>query len=250
MSTERFADSDITTPGTPLSVWQPWIQGLPEVEPTRLAHRHLQIVAPHPDDEVLGIGGLASFLAARGVRVTAVIVTDGEASHPDSPTHSPVQLAEIRAAESADAATILGIDQVRRLGLPDGAVTEHEQRLAELLDTAIESADTIAIPLRNDGHPDHEATARAALVAAGRRRVRVIEYPIWLWHWSFPADTDIAWTRARRVALPDRCSRTKRRAAAAFHSQLQPLSPHPADRAILPEHVIERLLGLNETVFL
>ena len=43
------------------------------------------VVAPHPDDEILGAAGLLQVLAGRGVPVQVCAVTDGEASIPPVP---------------------------------------------------------------------------------------------------------------------------------------------------------------------
>ena len=42
------------------------------------------VVAPHPDDESLGCGGLLALLRRAGVAVGAVLVSDGTMSHPSS----------------------------------------------------------------------------------------------------------------------------------------------------------------------
>ncbi|MFC3965214.1 PIG-L deacetylase family protein [Nocardia jiangsuensis] len=237
---------DPAEPGTPTATWQPLIAGLPSAEPEIGA---LVLVAPHPDDEVLGLGALTAALTDRGVPVTIIAVTDGDASHPGSPTHSPAALAELRRRESVAAAAVLGVTGIVHLGLPDGAVTDHEDRLAELLAPHLPAGATVAVPFHADGHPDHEATARAGSAAARARGLPVLEYPVWLWHWSHPDDQDIDWARARRLPATPGCAERKRRAAAAFASQIAPLSPHPADRAVLPAHILARLLDLEEVVF-
>ncbi|UGT60338.1 PIG-L deacetylase family protein [Nocardia asteroides] len=209
----------------------------------------LVLIAPHPDDEVLGLGAFTAALTDRGVPVTIVAVTDGDASHPGSPTHTPAALAELRRRESATAAAVLGVTEIVHLGLPDGAVTDHEDRLGELLAPHLPAGATVAVPFHADGHPDHEATARAGAAAARARGLLVLQYPIWLWHWSRPDDPDIDWTRARRLPATPGGAERKRRAALAFTSQIAPLSAHPADRAVLPAHVLARLLDLPEVVF-
>ena len=80
------------------------------------------VVAPHPDDEVLGVGGVLAEVAGADV----VAVTDGEASHPDSTVYSQEALAAVRRDETATALTALGQDPswVFRLGHPDGRVDE------------------------------------------------------------------------------------------------------------------------------
>ncbi|WP_258374343.1 PIG-L deacetylase family protein [Curtobacterium sp. MCBD17_032] len=47
------------------------------------------MVAPHPDDETLGAGGLIAIAADRGLPVHVVLVSRGEGSHPESPTTRP-----------------------------------------------------------------------------------------------------------------------------------------------------------------
>src|SRR5437762_1448664 len=49
--------------------------------------RPLLVLAPHPDDESLGCGGLIAESCARGGTVHVVILTDGTRSPPNSKTH-------------------------------------------------------------------------------------------------------------------------------------------------------------------
>lgn len=245
-STERFGQSPIESGGTPESRWVGHTR-FPDLDDRSCPA--LVLVAPHPDDEVLGIGGWASGSAARGVPVTILSVTDGEASHPGSPTVTPQDLAVCRRGESERAAHVLGVDSPVRLGLPDGAVADHEDALADWIRSHLHPGVWCAAPLRNDGHPDHEATGRAAARAAQGAGSFLVEYPIWMWHWSVPGDPAIPWHRARSIALDrDRLS-AKRAAVEMFSSQIADLSEHPADRVVLPPHVLARLTRDHETVF-
>ncbi|WP_262895303.1 PIG-L family deacetylase [Hymenobacter lapidiphilus] len=42
------------------------------------------VIAPHPDDESLGCGGLLALLARANVPVWCVLMSDGTMSHPNS----------------------------------------------------------------------------------------------------------------------------------------------------------------------
>ena len=245
-STERFSQAPVAEYGTPENTWSGRTDFPPLDDGGCPA---LVLVAPHPDDEILGVGGWASALAASGVPVTILSVTDGEASHPGSPTLTPPALAALRRAESDRAAGYLGLPTPTRLGLPDGGVAAHEAQLAELIRPHLAAGVWCAAPLRNDGHPDHEASYRAAAHAAQDAGALLIEYPIWLWHWSFPGDEAIPWHRARRIDLAPERHQAKVQAAGEFITQVEDLSKHPADRTILPQHVLARLLRDHETVF-
>src|SRR6202012_5504894 len=74
----------IDAPGTDERTWAawPWLSTLPGAGLAGLATvKSAVIVAAHPDDEVLGAGGLISMLAASRARLRIVAVTDGERSH-------------------------------------------------------------------------------------------------------------------------------------------------------------------------
>jgi LmbE family N-acetylglucosaminyl deacetylase len=102
---------------------------------------------------------------------------------------------------------------------------------------------------RFDGHPDHEAVGRAAAKACAETGARVLEYPIWTWHWAAPDDPEVPWHRARRIELPPAARTAKDAAIAAFPSQTAPLGPAAADAAILPPHVPARFARPFEVVF-
>ena len=65
------------------------------------------VLAPHPDDESLGCGGLLARLAAHGVPARVVVVTDGAQSHPGSAAYPPERLRALREAEARAAVAAL-----------------------------------------------------------------------------------------------------------------------------------------------
>lgn len=189
------------------------------------------LVVPHPDDEVLGLAGVLQELARRATPVLLVAVTDGEASHPGR----AAELRPLRASERALALSVLGSDpEIVRLGHPDGAV--DEQRLRGQLRELVGPHDVALAPWSHDGHPDHDACGRAT---AGLG-LRTYSYLVWAWHWATPAD--LPWEKALRVPLSVTDLTHKRRAVAAFRSQLAGADP------ILPAHVTDRLLRAVEVL--
>ncbi len=189
----------------------------------------------HPDDETLGAGGLIRAAAAAGWRVDVVTATAGEGSHPRSPTHTALQLADVRRGELRDAITALAPDAaVACLDLPDGEVAARVPELvARLVETIGSSGGDVLLcaPWRRDAHPDHEAVSRAAAIAAARTDARLLEYPVWLWHWG--GDGDLPWDDATRLPLDADALAATRTAIAAHASQVRPLSTGPGDEVLL-----------------
>jgi LmbE family N-acetylglucosaminyl deacetylase len=207
--------------------------------------RRVVVLAAHPDDEVLGVGGLIRRLAACGSSIVMVWATDGEASHPDSTVLTSARLGVLRRAESVAAVEELAIspDAVHHLGLPDSGLADHLEQLVEALGGIVRDDDVVLAPWRGDGHPDHEAVGQAAATLTSG----LIEYPIWMWHWASPDDDRVPWHRARTVGAIDIAA--KAAAIEAFETQLRPLGNDPADAAILPPLVLERFRRPDELVF-
>jgi LmbE family N-acetylglucosaminyl deacetylase len=202
-------------------------------------YRRAVLVAPHPDDEVLGCGGLMQHLAKRGVPLTVIAVTDGESSHPDSPTVTRTDLAAIRAGERRHAIEHLGVAaQVLRLGLPDGGVAVHTATLAARLCSLLAPEVLCVAPWEHDGHPDHDAVAESAIQACAASGATLLRFLIWTWHWATPGDPRVPWTCARQLPLSPTEANSKQMAIAAFASQIAPLSDRPGDETILPPAVV------------
>ena len=197
--------------------------------------RRLTVVAPHPDDEVFGIGGLMRELVLRGHRLRVLAVTDGEAAYGPRNVAARDALAELRAEERTTALEALGIaghTEVIRLQFPDAAVADHEAELTCAITQL--SGPLLLATWRHDGHQDHEATGRAAARAAVRRSIPLIEYTVWAEHRGRCLDERLVW----RVSLPADSRRAKGRAIDEFASQLE---PSPDGRPVVPPDLVERL---------
>jgi LmbE family N-acetylglucosaminyl deacetylase len=201
-------------------------------------------MAAHPDDEVLGVGGLLAALSSRGSQIVAVWATDGEASHPASHAIEPEKLAWLRREESQRALTALGVAPMLSvvLGLPDGLLGDCRPALRSALGDLVGPDDVVLAPWRGDGHPDHEAVGSVAAELA----TTLLEYPIWMWHWAMPDDDRVPWSRLRTVAVADRAA--KARAIDSFDTQVRPIGPAPGDAAILPPDVVARFVRPYESV--
>jgi N-acetylglucosamine malate deacetylase 1 len=112
------------------------------------------IIAPHPDDAELGMGGTIVKLARQRHRVHIVDMTNGEPTPHGSPA--------IRAREWAAASKVLGVER-SNLGLINRQV-QHTLEARHALASVIRKhkADWLFVPYPLDAHPDHMAVTRIA----------------------------------------------------------------------------------------
>ncbi|QXH98087.1 PIG-L family deacetylase [Pseudomonas monsensis] len=211
------------------------------------------IVAPHPDDEVLGCGGLLQLLATAGRSMQLISVTDGSASHPGSQRWPVERLSVVRPQESAEALRRLGLPMHSlkwlRGGFTDTLVAAQEQALSAFIESHLRADDVLFTTWREDGHSDHEAVGRASVEAARRVGATCHELPVWTWHWAAPEDAGVPWNRARKILLTPAEVARKRHAVHAFASQLEG-DPDAGLAPVLAPYVIDRLLQPFEVVFL
>jgi LmbE family N-acetylglucosaminyl deacetylase len=243
----KFGASTVAEGGTPVETWTAWDHGFAPLDLDDCPG--MTVIAPHPDDETLGLGATIATLCAAGVDVQVVSASDGGASHPGLSAAARIELEGVRRAELRRSLDELGAAEPITLGVPDGELVQHElwltARIAALL-SAFPAGRWCAATWRGDGHPDHEAVGRAAATAAAQTESVLIEYPVWMWHWATPGDPAVPWKRARRIKLTDAARNAKAIAAESFSSQTR---PSPNADAVLTPAVLQRMLGLGEVVF-
>ena len=241
--------------GTPDHAWLSWpgLNDLPAISAQALVPPGTRavIVAPHPDDEILACGGLLQLLPAQGSQLLLIAVTDGDASHPDSPLWPQERLRQVRPQESAQALQALGVAPPAwlRLHLPDGGVAGMTPQLSTTLAAQLRPGDTVFTTWRLDGHPDHEACGRACASACAASGATLVEMPVWGWHWAVPGDMRVPWHRAHRLPLPAPVLQRKRAALRCFASQMQD-DPSTGRPAIVAGDALQRLLHAWEVYFL
>ena len=130
---------------------------MPEAEaipfaPQDLRGERLLVLAPHPDDEVIGCGGLVALHLREGRKVHVAVATDGAQAGD----------AAQRESESRAALALLGDATIEFLRFPDRDLSnahELDGRLAAILREW--KPDLIAVPSPLEIHPDHIALSRA-----------------------------------------------------------------------------------------
>lgn len=208
------------------------------------------ILAPHPDDESLGCGGLIAALGAAGRQAQIVVMSDGAGSHPNSHSHPPPVLRALRRQEARQAATILGAREPIFLDWPDGAVPSSGPRFDLAVRALLEATRgyrTLLATSPLDPHTDHVATWHIAVAAAARGGKRLLAYPVWGWRYLYPRMAPIppveipyrpsGW----RLDIASRLS-IKRRAVAAHRSQTSSLIADDPNGFVLSEDALSVLL--------
>lgn len=128
-------------------------------------------IAAHPDDVELACAGTLMVHAAQGLKVGVLDLTRGELGTRGTP--------EIRAAEAAAAAEVMGLAVRDNLGLPDGFFRNDTDEQMKLI-AAIRKYQP-EIVLGNafvDRHPDHGRAAHLiadSCFLAGLRRIETFE---------------------------------------------------------------------------
>lgn len=143
------------------------------------------IVAPHPDDEAIGCGGVIRLHRLNGDEVHTLYVTSGEKGCPDL---SPEEATKVREREAGIVAQIFETASTTFWREPDGGVMESQQIVRKMAEhfEMIQPARVYVTHL-DDQHSDHVATAkivrsairRSALYADGNGSLPCWQYEVW-----------------------------------------------------------------------
>lgn len=231
------------------------VGGTAFVVPSRLL-----VVAPHPDDETLGCGGLIASTLAQGGDVHTLFVTDGGASHPPSDLWPRERLARRREEEASEALLRLGLgDRARTFlrlmdaAMPAAGSPPWETALAQVVATVTSfEPDLVVLPWRRDPHCDHRAAftlASAAIGAAGMAGVARLEYAIWLDELGAPSDFPREGeVEVVELDIADHL-RTKEWAAQAHATQLGSIADEAPGGFCLTAATLSRLLTPRERYY-
>ncbi len=228
----------------------------------------LLVLAPHPDDEVLGCGVLIMRKVDAGIPVHIVFATDGARSHE---LIQPERLIALRREEAIEAGRRLGLtaDDLTFLNHPDGELRQVQGQLERELEELIRrhQPEVVVVTSHQDAHPDHQSlalAARAAIAGAGLTRA-LYEYPVWYWarlpwlhrpsglvdaFWHFLRDPFVELVREtpHRVRTEGYLDR-KRAALEAHASQIHPFPPGSESGPLLPPDFVDHFFQAHEVYF-
>ena len=145
------------------------------------------VLAPHPDDDILGCGGLIARCVREGIDVRVAFLTDGRHSHLGSRLWSAKRLGEARRQEAIAGQARLGIDvsHLTFLDVQDTTLLADQRaqtRVVDTLEAIVKEANVTRVfsAWIHDPHPDHVASALIAQRLHARcAQVGVASYAIW-----------------------------------------------------------------------
>lgn len=150
------------------------------------------VVAPHPDDETLGAGGLIALKRAAGVEVRVLFLTAGEASHASCAGIDSDHVATKRREQAVGAAHCLGLgpqaltwQKLRDGHIPRKGDATFEAAVQGVMDVIHRfSPGEIFVPHPHDGWDDHEAASNIVAHAVRRSNLRpdLFFYLVWAWY--------------------------------------------------------------------
>lgn len=149
--------------------------------------KRVLILAPHPDDEVMGCGGLIQRLCEQGNPPHVVILTGGGQSHAAC-CHLPESV--IKKERRAMASQIL-----QKLGLPagllhlldfsDGSISAQHEEMQALQTLVSEiQPEAVFIPHHGEGWPDHLVCKELVEKMPALGAAAIYEYCVWLWYYN------------------------------------------------------------------
>ncbi len=138
--------------------WEPLLPATWAVKGTAL------VVAPHPDDEILGCGGVVAAHREQGVDVHVAVMTDGGLGNPGG--EGGPEYVALRKEETLRALDLLGGAEHHFLDYADGSLQGNwkpVEDLVGLMDRV--RPKTVLLPSPYEVHPDHRATSLIAFRA-------------------------------------------------------------------------------------
>lgn len=212
------------------------------------------VLAPHPDDETLGAGGLISALSAMGGKVAVAYLTDGSGSHRGAAGWSRTRIANVRAKEAGAALRLLGSpDPPIKLRWRDAAPfasdsPEFERTIRQLVAFCRrQQIRRIVSSWAADPHCDHEAAALLAVAVGRKLGVTPLYYSVWGWT---IADLQDRLRGVRAIAVPVAKWRGRSRRALDQHrTQLGGRISGAVDRFVLPRSM-RRLVDATHALLL
>ncbi|WP_176597009.1 MULTISPECIES: PIG-L deacetylase family protein [Sphingobium] len=202
--------------------------------------RRIAVVAPHPDDEILGCGGTMARAAAAGGEVHVIVVTRGQ-----PPLFDEELVRQIR-TETLRAHDMIGVADTQFLDFPAAGLDQVKRSdLNQALSSALSriEPDLLLIPFIGDIHLDHQIVFNAALVYA---RPRGSGGPGCVLAYETLSETNWLAPGVTPAFIPNMfvdISETLERKVAAFQAFQSQVKPQPDERSVEAIRALATLRG-------
>lgn len=133
------------------------------------------IVAPHPDDETIGCGGILTFF---GSQCDVLLLTDGRKGKSSTGNQTDEEIITIRKAEFEAVMSFFGVRNYKELNICDSQLKANEKKV---FDYNLKEYDYIFVPNRNERHPDHKAAFEILrkMQRLQKTKAEFMEYEVW-----------------------------------------------------------------------
>ena len=197
------------------------------------------VIAAHPDDEVMGLGGTIAKLSAQGVECHLLIVTDGSSSQYRGSDHLG-EIIEAKKIETKNCADTLGFRSIHYGELPDMKLdTTPHVVINQVIERVIDEVqpDTVYTHFWGDVNRDHQEVYKSTLVAVRPVMGQVVKE---LYSYRVPSSTEWTPNKADTMFMPnyfvniEKYAEQKYKAFACYSTELREY-PHPRSVQYLRE---------------
>lgn len=197
------------------------------------------VIAAHPDDEVLGVGGTIAKLSAAGAECHLLIVTDGSSSQYRDSDHLH-EIIEAKKLETKGCADLLGFKSIHYGELPDMKLDKTPHiAINQVIEKVINEVqpDTVFTHFWGDVNRDHQEVYKSTLVAVRPVMGQVVRE---LYCYRVPSSTEWTPNKADTMFMPnyfvdiEKFAERKYKAFAYYATELREY-PHPRSVQYLRE---------------
>lgn len=209
------------------------------------------VIAAHPDDEVMGLGGTIAKLSAQGVECHLLIVTDGSSSQYRG-SDNLGEIIEAKKIETKNCADTLGFRSIHYGELPDMKLdTTPHIAINQVIEKVINKVqpDTVFTHFWGDVNRDHQEVYKSTLVAVRPVMGQVVKE---LYCYRVPSSTEWTPNKADTMFMPnyfvniEKYAEQKYKAFACYSTELREY-PHPRSVQYLRE--TDKAVGIRIGLF-
>ena len=210
--------------------------------------KNVLVIAAHPDDEVLGMGGTIAKMVKAGCFVDVLIVTDGSSAQYRDSDHL-AEIIEAKKKETRNCADVLGVRDIYYGELPDMKLdTTPHIRINQVIEDVIDKLqpDAVFTHFWGDVNCDHQNVYKSTLVAVRPVMGQVVKE---LYCYRVPSSTEWTPNKADTMFMPnyfvdiEQYAEQKYKAFACYSTELREY-PHPRSVQYLRES--DKVAGLRE----